>query len=57
MSTVGDERYLLGDDLSPYHHRRLSAGDTMSPLSDTSGNIHESYVDVYSPQQDASKSS
>ena len=47
--TVGDERYLIGDDMSPY--RRSSAGDALSPLSDVSANLHERYVDVYSPQQ------
>ena len=55
MLTVGEDRYMIGDDcLSPY--QRLSASDALSPLSDTSGNIHDRYVDVYSPQQDASMS-
>jgi len=56
IMTVGDERYMIGDDcLSPY--RRLSASDALSPLSDTTAAAHETYVDVYSPQQDASMSS
>jgi len=52
ITTVGDERYVISEDcLSPY--RRLSASDALSPLSDTAVNVHEAYIDVYSPQQDA----
>jgi len=50
MLTVGDEHYLIGDSyLSPYQHSSVS--DVLSPLSDTSANLHERYIDVFSPQQ------